>query len=231
LESDKVGGRTLSTVRRAGTVHASTTSVHELSALDGVKCTVGVSSRSVWVDALCSPPPQAGSGNRCSKNNNRFEWIAGLADAKKQHWGTAMQVQYVAQHTEHVTCLLWVDFDNHAHLDQIDDLVQSQPDRLESQCPEREGADEIVPSHVKFPRFHFSRTHDDAAPKGREMKSATVKGEDGQHGARGNAVLCREGFTDPPGLAIVGWRLNGCGKQTKGRSLRGWRGGQLPLYC
>jgi hypothetical protein len=83
--------------------------------------------------------------------------------------------------------------------------------------------DEIVPSHVKFARFHFSRTHDDAAPKGREMKSATAKGEDGQHGARGNAILCREGFTDPPGLAIVGWRLNGCGKQTKGRSLRGWR--------
>jgi hypothetical protein len=104
-----------------------------------------------------------------------------------------MQVQCVAQHTKHFTCLLWVDFDNHAHLDSTDDLVQAHLGRLESQRPEREGVDEIVPSHVKFPRFHFSRTHDDAAPKGREMKSATVKSEDGQHGARGNAVCVGRG--------------------------------------
>ena len=50
-----------------------------------------------------------------------------------------------------------------------------------------------MPSHVKFPRFHFSRTHDDAPLTEREMKSATVKDVDEQRGARGNADLCRQG--------------------------------------
>jgi hypothetical protein len=69
-------------------------------------------------------------------------------------------------HTEHVTRLLQVDVDKHAHLDQMDDHVQLQPASPRQLVPRCEGVGEIRPSHVKFARFHFSRTHDDASLRG-----------------------------------------------------------------